>query len=170
MADSSRDWVIVGRIEGAYGIKGWVRVRSFTDPPENIFDYCPWRLRLAQGAREYKRVATRPHGKGFVTQLDGVGDRDEAALLGGVEIEVPRECLAPPAEGEYYWNDLLGLAVTTIRGEALGQVERMMETGANDVMVVTGDRRRLIPFVQGSVIREVDLDAGEIRVDWDPDF
>lgn len=170
MAERSGDWVVVGRIEGAYGIKGWVRVRSFTDPDDNISDYLPWQLRLPQGEREYERLEMRRHGKGFVARLAGVEDRDAAAALGGVEIEVPRDCLAPAGEGEYYWSDLLGLAVTTVTGQPLGQVERMMQTGANDVMVVTGERRRLIPFVQGSVVRDVDLDAGEIRVDWDPDF
>lgn len=170
MDRQQRDWVIVGRVEGAYGIKGWVRVRSFTDPPANILDYHPWQLRLQQGAREYERLETRQHGKGYVARLAGVADRDAAAALAGVEIEVPRDCLGPTGEGEYYWSDLLGLAVVTAAGQHLGQVENMMATGANDVMVVAGDRRHLIPFVHGSVVRAVDLDAGEIRVDWDPDF
>ena len=112
----------------------------------------------------------RAHGKGYVAQLAGVEDRDAAAALGGVEIEVPRECLEPVTDGEFYWNDLIGLEVETLTGDRLGQVQRMMETGANDVMVVTGERRRLIPFVHGGVVREVDLEAGTIRVDWDPDF
>lgn len=170
MGEQGHDWVVVGRVEGAYGIKGWVRVRSYTHPPANILDYQPWRLRLAQGAREYERLDMRPHGKGFVAQLAGVDNRDAAVALAGTDIEVLRDCLAPAGEGEYFWNDLLGLEVRTVSGQSLGQVARMMETGANDVMVVTGERRRLIPFVQGSVVRAVDLEAGVIRVDWDPDF
>jgi 16S rRNA processing protein RimM len=170
MGERSLDWVVVGRIEGAYGVKGWVRVRSFTDPPDNLQNYAPWQLRLARGPRECERLAMRAHGKGYVAQLAGVEDRDAAAALGGVEIEVPRECLEPVTDGEFYWNDLIGLEVETLTGDRLGQVQRMMETGANDVMVVTGERRRLIPFVHGGVVREVDLEAGTIRVDWDPDF
>lgn len=170
MGERSRELVVVGRIEGAYGVKGWVRVRSFTDPPANILDYDPWHLRLARGQQDCERLETRPHGKGFVARLAGIDDRDAAAALGGAEIEVPRDCLAPTGAGEYYWNDLLGLDVVTTTGLRLGQVETMMATGANDVMVLAGDRRRLIPFVHGTVVQAVDLDAGEIRVDWDPDF
>lgn len=170
VGEGNRDWVVVGRIEGAYGVKGWVRVRSFTDPPANILDYEPWRLQLPQGHQDCDRLEMRPHGKGFVAQLAGVDDRDAAAALGGAEVEVPRDALAAAGPGEYFWSDLLGLDVVTITGEWLGQVETMMATGANDVMVLAGDRRRLIPFVQDSVVQAVDLDAREIRVDWDPDF
>lgn len=170
MGERNRDWVVVGRIEGAYGVKGWVRVRSFTDPPANILDYQPWQLRSAQGRQDCERLEMRAHGKGFVARLAGVEDRDAAAALGGAEIEVPRDCLAPTSAGEYYWNDLIGLEVMTTAGQRLGRVERMMATGANDVMVLAGDRRRLVPFVHGRVVQAVDLEAGEIRVDWDPDF
>lgn len=163
-------WVVIGRIEGAYGVRGWVRVRSFTQPPDNIETYGPWRLRLAEGEQDVERLEMRPHAKGFVARLAGVDDRDAAAALAGVEIVVPRSSLEPPAEGHFYWSDLIGMAVKTVAGRELGRVETMMETGANDVMVVIGDRRRLIPFVMDHTIRAVDLDAAEIVVEWDPDF
>ncbi len=170
MGERSGARVVVGRIEGAYGVKGWVRVRSFTDPPANILAYEPWYLLRAQGPQDCDRLDARAHGKGFVARLAGIDDRDAAAALAGTEIEVPRDCLAPASAGEYYWNDLLGLDVITLTGQQLGKVETIMATGANDVMVLAGDRRRLIPFVHGSVVQSVDLDAREIRVDWDPDF
>jgi 16S rRNA processing protein RimM len=170
MGERSREWVVVGRVEGAYGIKGWVRVRSYTDPPANLAAYGPWRLRLKRETRDLERPELRQHGKGYVARLAGVDDRDAAAALGGADILVPRDQLGPTTAGEYYWTDLVGLVVVTPSGQRLGQVESMLATGANDVMVVTGERRRLIPFVSEGVVRSVDLDAGVIEVDWDPDF
>ena len=172
MVERGRDWVVVGRIEGAYGVKGWVRVRSFTDPPSNLCDYGPWCLSRERGECQCKPLEMRPHGKGYVARLDGVDDRDAAAALAGAEIRVPRDCLQPPAAGQYFWNDLLGLEVRNAAGDELGKVSSMLETGANDVMVIDGDdgRRRLVPFVTGRVVREVDLEAGVIFVDWDADF
>ncbi|MGI9330206.1 MAG: ribosome maturation factor RimM [Gammaproteobacteria bacterium] len=170
MSEVAQDWVVVARIEGAYGVKGWVRVRSFTTPADNLEKYAPWRLRLPRGDRELARHEMRAHGKGYVARLEGIGDRDAAAALAGTAIMVPRAILEKPAEGQYFWSDLVGLTVRTSAGELLGQVDKMMETGANDVMVVTGDRRRLIPFVHGTVVQSVDLETGFIQVDWEPDY
>jgi 16S rRNA processing protein RimM len=102
--------------------------------------------------------------------IAGIDDRDIAASLLNTQIAVRREQLPPAAEGEYYWSDLVGLAVRTIAGVELGKVTHLMQTGANDVLVVKGDRERLIPFLQPDVVKRVDLDAGIIEVDWDPEF
>jgi 16S rRNA processing protein RimM len=112
----------------------------------------------------------RAQGKGVVARLDGVDDRDAATALVGTEIWVPRDALPKPRQGEYYWADLEGLAVRTVDGVDLGRVSHLFATGANDVMVVQGGRERLIPFVPGRQVVKVDLDAGLIEVDWDPDF
>jgi len=112
----------------------------------------------------------RPHGKGLVVQLAGCDDRDAAALLTGSDIGIYREQLPAAADDEYYWSDLLGMQVTTTGGAVLGVVDHLIETGANDVLVIRREREHLVPFITGQVIKSVDLEAREIRVDWDPDF
>jgi len=169
MTQTSDKWVILGQVSGVYGVKGWIKVFSETAPPANILDYSPWRLALRGQQRELAIAEGRPHGKGIVVRLDGVEDRDQAALLVGAEIAVPRERLPPPAAGEYYWTDLEGLRVCNQEGIELGRVDHLFETGANDVMLVKGERERMLPFID-SVILEVDLAQGVIRVDWDAEF
>ena len=162
--------VILGKIAGVYGVRGWVKVFSETKPRENIFSYTPWQIRIKGQWQTIKVVEGKPHGKGLVAHLQSYDDRDFATQLVGAEIAIYKTQLPEAAEGEYYWADLVGLKVITADGQTLGQVDHLFETGANDVLVVRGDRERLIPFVQGQYIHEVDLDAGEIRVDWDPEF
>lgn len=135
---------------------------------EAIFEYQPWLL--GDDEAPVKIVDGRKQGKGLAALLPGFDDREQAALLVGTQIFVDRDQMPPTEEDEYYWSDLEGLKVVTTDGKALGQVDRMMETGANDVMVVNGDRERLIPFVQGQYVKRVDLEAELIEVDWDPDF
>lgn len=162
--------IVMGRIAGPYGVRGWLRVVSYTEVPEMLAEYTPWHLRrgdrwLPTGIAEVKR-----HTKGLLVRLPGCEDRDKAAELAGTEIGVCRTQLPAPPEGEYYWGDLIGLTVLTLEGLPLGTVDHLVETGANDVLVVRGERERLIPFVRGSVIARIDLDERVIRVDWDPDF
>ena len=167
------DAVLVGRIVGLYGVRGWIRVRSFTEPPENIFCYAPWTLAWdgpQAASAEFALADKRRHGKGLVAQLAGIEDRDAAAGLVGADVWVDRQQLGSPDAGHWYWSDLVGLAVETRDGIPLGTVEQLLATGANDVLVVAGDRRRLIPFVTGSVIDTVDLDGRRIVVEWEPDF
>jgi 16S rRNA processing protein RimM len=162
--------VWLGRIGGAYGVRGWVRLRSDTDPPEQIAAYSPWWLSRDGQWRRVEVQALRRQGAGLVAQLQGCTDRDQAAGLTGSEIAVERDLLPKPGEDEFYWADLIGLEVRTEQGGTLGRVEELLATGANDVLVVRGERERLIPFLRGQVVREVDLDAGRIVVDWDPEF
>lgn len=162
--------IVAGVITGAYGVKGWLKVRSFTEPGENLLAYAPWRL--ARDATEQTRevVAGRVHGAGLVVQLAGVSDRDQAEALSGREIFVPRSALPEPGENEYYHADLMGLEVVNLEGVAFGRVAWVMETGANDVLVVSGDRERLVPFILGAAVRSVNLVERRIVVDWDADF
>lgn len=163
--------VRIGRIVGVTGLQGWVKLESDAEPRTAIFDYRPWSLLAADGSeREYAEVTGRSQGKGVVAKLPDIDDRDAAAALVGSEILVPRSALPPPEPGSFYWTDLEGLQVTTVAGRSLGEVSHLVATGANDVLVVRGERERLIPFLRESVIRSVDLDAGRIVVDWDPDF
>jgi 16S rRNA processing protein RimM len=162
--------VVVGKVGGLYGIRGWVKLWSFTDPVENLLAYRD--LEVSRGDRwePARLVEGRRQGEALVGRFDGCSDRDAAASLVGAELAVSRDRLPDPAEGEYYWADLVGLEVVTTEGVILGRVESMMATGANDVMVVQGDRERLLPFLPGRFVHTVDLAGGRIVVDWDPEF
>jgi 16S rRNA processing protein RimM len=164
--------VLIGRIVGLYGVQGWLKIESWAEPRMRIFDYQPWLLSAAPGVEtQVSGAKGREQGKGMVAQLPGVDDREQAAAWIGSDIYVSRDQLPPPAEGEYYWVDLEGLEVVTTENVHLGRVSHLFATGANDVVVVRdGARERLIPFVQGSYVRSVDLSAGRMVVDWDPEF
>ena len=166
--DSRR--LLVGRISGVFGVKGWVKVYSYTDPRDNIVNYPRWYLKRGGQWQPVELEAGRKHGKAVVAKLEGVDDREAALALRDVDIAIDRAQLEKLGPEEYYWADLIGLRVVTLEGVELGRVERLMETGANDVLVVEGDRERLIPYIRDQVIASIDLEAGEIRVDWDPEF
>lgn len=169
--------LVVGRIVSVHGVQGWVKVFSHTDPMENIFTYQPWHLLEGDVWKPVKLTGKRRQGKGLVACLDGFTDRGQAQReLVGRDIAVLRELLPESGNGEYYWRDLIGLRVKLSDGCDLGQVTTMLETGANDVLVVRGDsesldrRERLLPWTPGDVVLDVALDRGEVRVDWDPEF
>lgn len=163
--------ILMGRIHGAFGVRGEVKLESFADPETAIFRYLPWILRDAQGGERSLGVARgRAGSKGLVAVLEGVGTREQADALHGVEVWVPREALPPPGPDAYYWVDLEGLRVVNTEGVDFGVVSHLFPTGANDVMVVRGDRERMLPFVQPDVVQQVDIAGGRIVVDWDADF
>lgn len=166
----SEQHIIVGKISGIFGIKGWVKVFSFTDPRENILTYSPWLLKKDDQTKTLNVIDGQLQGKTIVAQLAGIDDRDQAANLMGGDIFITRNQLPKTAKGEYYWSELIDLNVETIQGVQLGVVDSLLETGANDVIVVQGERERVIPFLQGRTIINVDLDTGRIIVDWDPEF
>jgi 16S rRNA processing protein RimM len=161
--------VVLGRISGLFGVKGWFRVHSYTDPREAILDYGNWLVGKQGGWRPAKLAEGQRHGKTVIARLDGVDDRDTAAGFVDEFIGVAREGMPPPADGEYYWSDLEGLTVIHCDGKILGKVAHLLETGANDVLVVRGDREILIPYVANEVIEDVDLVEGVIRVNWEWD-
>jgi len=171
----NRAAVRVGRIASPFGIKGWVKVASYTDPAENVFSYTPWTLRDASGSRPKMTLGlleSKAHGKGWVARLDGVDDRDEAEKLKGLEILVDRSRMPEPDQGHYYWADLEGMQVTNQHGQVLGRIDHLLETGSSDVMVIVADdakQRCLIPFLMGQTVTSVDLEAGCLNVDWEED-
>ncbi len=167
---SNQQQINVGKISGVFGIKGWVKVFSFTESRENILSYSPWLLKKDSETRLVTVIDGKLQGKAVVAQLDGVNDRDQAASFMGWDIYITPEQLPKVAKDEYYWSDLIGLAVETDLGVQLGVVESLLETGANDVVIVKGERERVIPFLQGQTIMAIDLEAGRMVVDWDPDF
>jgi len=165
---SAHKHVALGYISAVHGIKGWVKVHSWTRPIEAILEYQPWLLGVEKSP--VKIIDGRKQGKGLVALLPGFEDREQAATLVGQQIFVGRDQLPATDEGEYYWSDLEGLEVRTTDGDVLGRVERLMETGANDVLVIRGQREHLVPFIQGQYVTRVDLEGGVIEVDWDPEF
>jgi len=165
---SKQQHISVGKISGVFGVKGWVKVFSFTDPRENILTYSPWLLKKDDETKIVNVVDGQLQGKTIVAQLAGVNDRDQAASLMGWDIFISQDQLPKAAKGEYYWSELIGLNVETI--DRLGVVDSLLETGANDVIIVQGERERCLPFLKGQTIINVDLDAGKIIVDWDPEF
>jgi len=135
---------------------------------EAILGYQPWLL--GEEKKPVKMIDGRKQGKGLAALLPGFADREQAGKLVGLQIFVYRDQLPPTAADEYYWSVLEGLVAHTTRGELLGRVERLMETGANDVLVIRGEREHLVPFIQGQYVTRVDLEAGLMEVDWDPEF
>jgi 16S rRNA processing protein RimM len=168
MAGQRRRRLVFGRISGVYGVRGWVKVFSETEPMESILDYSPWYL--GADANPRKVAEGRRQGKTLVARIEGCVDRDQAAALVGMEISIDRDRLPRLGEDEFYWADLEGLAVETMEGTGLGMVARLFATPGNDVLVVRGERERLIPFLWDQVVKDVDFENGLIRVDWDPEF
>lgn len=160
----------MGRIVAPYGVKGWVKIQPFTEALDGLFDYEHWWLAEKNGDwREGDVEEARIHGGVVIAKFSGCDDRTQAFALRGKDVAVPREDLPAAEENEYYWSDLVGLKVVNLQQVVLGTIKELFETGANDVIVVQGERERLIPFV-AQVVLEVDLAAKHMLVDWDADY
>lgn len=161
--------VVLGRISGLFGVRGWVKVFSYTEPREAVLDYSDWLLSSSDGWQPVQVAEGQRQGKSVIARIEGYEDRDQAAALIGSEIGVPRDVMPDAGEGRYYWSDLEGMRVVHTDGRELGRVDHLLETGADDVMVVRGEQELLIPFAVDTVVRDVDLASGVIRVDWEWD-
>ncbi len=160
----------IGKISGVFGIKGWLKVFSYTEPRKNILDYSPWIIQQGKSFRKLNVIEGKRQGKAIIARIEGVCSRDEAEPLCGLDIFIERAQLPATDKNEYYWMDLVGLSVETKQGIFLGVVDHLLRTGANDVLVLSGDRERLVPFLQGQTVLQIDLQNGLMIVDWDPDF
>jgi len=183
--NSAAQKIVLGSITGLFGIRGWVKVFSETDPRENIVNYRQWWIKKNQHATEWRQVRVlegRRQGKTVIVSLDGVDNPEVAETLVGQIIAVDRAQLPALGEGEFYWADLVGHEVVNQRDEIMGRVDRLFSTGANDVLVVTTQAavtakqksdpaaEVLIPWILGSVILDVDHPARRIQVDWELDY
>jgi 16S rRNA processing protein RimM len=163
-----RKIVPLGHISGVHGIQGWVKIHSLTEPREAIFEYQPWLLGSA--LEEVRCRQGKKHGNRLIALLENTETREQAEALVSQPIAVYRDQFPELPQGEFYWMDLMGLTVRLEDGRELGTIANMLATGANDVMVVRGERERLIPFIRGQYVKQVDLEARVVTVDWDPEF
>jgi 16S rRNA processing protein RimM len=161
--------IVMGRVRAPFGVKGWIKIQPFSQRPDGLLSVPEWWLQDGDGWVNYQVRESAAHGAALIAQLDGVDNRERAAELRGRMVAVPRAALPEPDAGEYYWSDLIGLRVENRPGQDLGTVRSLMETGANPVLVLEGERERLVPFVEG-VIVTVDVPGGKIVADWEPDY
>lgn len=159
----------MGRVAAPFGVQGWVKIQPFTEEVDGLADFPSWWLGDGKSWREVAVEACNAHGVTLLAKLEGCNGRDAAAALKGSQVAVPRDALPRTAKDEYYWSDLIGLAVVNLQGEPLGKVSGLLETGANDVLVVQNGQERLIPFIAQYVV-EVDIAGGQVRVDWGADY
>ncbi len=169
MPASLDDLVVMGRLGAPFGVKGWVHVQPYSEMDDALADHAVWQVGRLGVWASYELEGFRPQGSKMVAKLVGVDDRDAAFALRGSEVAVPRASLPPAGQNEYYWSDLVGLDVVNVQGDRLGSVDHVIEAGAHDVLVVRGERERLIPFV-GQIVLEVSLAARCITVDWQADY
>ena len=169
MSLDERGLIEIGHVLGVHGVHGQVKVFSNTSPRENIVNYTPWLLEQ-DGLTTSVNVSGNVQGKNVVARIDGVNDRDQAHDMIGARILIHKNQLPVLQDGDFYWNQLAGLQVITSSGIKLGYIDHMLETGANDVMVVQGERERLIPYVMDEVVISINLDTQQVIVDWEADF
>ncbi|MDX3773283.1 ribosome maturation factor RimM [Chromatiaceae bacterium AAb-1] len=174
---SSEDIVVLGKFGAVYGINGWLKVTSYTDFPEGIFDYTPWQICLQGNWQPVQISSWKRHNNGLIVKLENVNERELAQRYVNADIAVASDVLPELSDDEFYWRDLIGLAVVNEQGYHLGEVTDLMETGSNDVLVVKanrtdafGKKERLLPFLTDTVIKKVDITQRCISVDWDPAF
>lgn len=168
--NTTEELISLGKISGVFGVKGWVKVHSYTDPREKIVEYGHWLIKHQGQWQAVELQQGKRQGKTVIAKIVGLDDRNEAELYRGDEIAIYPSQLDTLDENEYYWHQLTGLKVVTTEGVELGLVHHLLETGANDVLVVQGERERLVPFTVGHTVTDVDLEGQVITVDWDPEF
>jgi len=161
--------IIVGRFGKTFGVSGWLKINSFTDPKENILNFKHWLIKKNNLWQEISFASSKKQADNIIIKLPNCNSPEEAALFTNIEIGVLRKNLPKLKKDEYYWNDLVGLKVINKQGLNLGIVKDLMATGANDVLVVAGEKNRLIPYLS-HVIQKIDLDNKIIHVDWEEDF
>ena len=171
MSKGSTDWIVIGRFGRPHGLKGFISVIPFTDPPENLLQYNNWHI--SQDDAPWQPIVhtdTRMHSRHILTQVKGYPTRESLEALTNANIAVPAQQLPELPAGEFYWHELVGMSVVTVTGRPLGNVTDLMPTGSNDVLIVEGEKRMLIPYLLDDVIINIDPDQRCIEVDWDPEF
>ena len=169
MKTEVNDLVVMGRIVAPYGVFGWLKIIPDTEIFDTLLDYKTWWIGKDNDWRELKVESAKIHNDVLVVKLQGIDERDGAFACKGKQVAVPRASLPPPQEDEYYWSDLIGLGVKNLQEVDFGKITDVLETGANDVIVVMGEKERLIPFTAQTIL-DVSLSEKKMLVDWDADF
>ncbi|MDP3705585.1 MAG: ribosome maturation factor RimM [Legionellaceae bacterium] len=168
--DNDNSWIVIGRFGRPQGLKGFIRVISFTEPQQNIVSYTPWYIKLDGAWQPVKLLEIEKHSKFILVQVDGYQQREQVSLLTNIDIVVQRAKLPSLPPGDYYWHELTGMKVVNKEGLLLGDVTDIVATGSNDVLVVVGEKRHLIPYLLGEYVINIDDNQRLITVDWDADF
>lgn len=163
-------FVVVGRFGSTYGVDGWIKVSSYTDPIDNLLHYHPWHVKRGGTWQEIAIIDCKCHGQGIIALIEGFAVRETAKLFSGMDIAIQRKQLPPLAPGEFYLDDLLNMDVNTIDGRALGKITQIMETGASEIIVVNGDKQHMIPLLLDNYVKKIDFEQQLVTVDWDPQF
>ena len=173
MSAPSDKLIIIGRIGSAHGLKGWVKIHSFTELKSNIMQYQPWLVSINHDWRSLEVNEFTIQNKQLLARLPGIDNRDRASEFTHAEIGIYRHQLPDLTKGEYYWEDLIGLTVKNINQTTLGYVDQVVNYGASDILMVknkANNKDHMIPYVVNQFIKQVDLEQHVIVVDWDPDF
>jgi len=168
--NKNADMVVLGKISGVFGVKGWVKIYSHTSPIQQIIRYDPIYLKLRSGWEKIVVEKGHKQGKGIVAKLSGIDDRDQAFAMIDTEIGIEREQLPALRKDTYYWSELEGMTVVNTDNVELGKVSWIFNTGSNDVLVVKGEKERMIPWLENDIVLSVDTETQQISVDWDPEF
>jgi 16S rRNA processing protein RimM len=166
--DDGRQPVVLGKVGAPFGVQGWVKVFSYTDPPQGIASYAEWEVVRGTEVRRVTVLESKRAGQAIAVRLEGIDTREAAQLLVGAEVRVDRSELPAPEAGKYYWHDFVGLAAFNREGQALGRVAEVLELPAHPVLVLKGERERLVPLVPDRLVA-VDLEAGKVTLDWHAD-
>lgn len=164
------NWVVIGRFGRPHGIKGFISVHSFTQPRENLLTYTDWHAFINKQWQPIKALAIEVQNKGIIAKIEGYPERESVMRLTNVDIAVLQNKLPKLAEGDYYWHELIGMTVVNTKGESFGEVVELLATGSNDVLVVQGEKKHLIPYLMGQFILDINPAQKLITVDWDLDF
>lgn len=168
--NNQTNWITVGRFGRPHGIKGFVTIHSFTEPRDNILRYTDWRVFLNNEWQLIQLLSVAVQNKAIIAQIVGYPERESVARLTNLDIAVAKEQLADLEPGEYYWHDLIGMKVVNQKGDVFGNVIEIMPTGSNDVLVVRGEKKYLIPYLPGQFVTDINSEQQLITVDWDLDF
>lgn len=164
------DWVIVGQFGKVHGIKGFITLHSFTEPRDNILEYKPWFMLLNKQWQPIDLSKIEVNNKHILVKVEGFTEREQASELTHVQVGIKKTQLPTLPKGEFYWNELIGMQVHNTEGTALGFVKEILATGANDVLIIEGERRYLVPYLLDLYIIAIDAEQRAITVDWDADF
>jgi len=166
---SSNKRLLIGKINGLFGVQGWVKVFSYAHPRKNILTYKPWHVKIDNEWTTIDLLNGREQAKTIVANIKGVNDREQAREYIGLDVYIETSQLPTLPKGQYYWNELIGLKVINLNNVLLGKVSSMVATGSNDVMVIKGEKEHWVPYIEPFLIK-INLDSKEIRVDWDENF